>query len=34
MSFDHQAWGVGGDLLWVVVIIGMVWAFSGLLWWR
>ena len=32
-SFDHQAWGRGGDALWLVVLIGVFWAFSPL-WWR
>lgn len=32
-SFDHQAWGLGGDLVWIVMILGMFWAFAALLWW-
>ena len=25
-SFDHHAWGWGGDFIWGVFIIGMLWA--------
>jgi hypothetical protein len=25
-SFDHHAWGRGGDFLWMVLLMGMVWA--------
>ena len=31
-SRDHHAWGRGGDFVWLIVIIGMIWAFCGLLW--
>jgi hypothetical protein len=30
--FDHHAWGWGGDVLWVVVTIGLIWAVTALLW--
>jgi hypothetical protein len=29
-AFDHHSWGYGGDLLWVVVFIGALWAVSSL----
>jgi hypothetical protein len=25
-SFDHHAWGRGGDFVWVVLFIGIFWA--------
>ncbi len=31
-TFDHHAWGVGGDLLWAVLLIGVFWAGWALLW--
>ena len=33
LAFDHSSWGMWGDFVWMVVIIGMVWAFSSF-WWR
>jgi hypothetical protein len=27
----HQAWGRGGDFIWVVLLIGGGWAAAGLL---
>jgi hypothetical protein len=32
-AFDHQAWGRGGDIVWLVIIVGSVWALSAV-WWR
>lgn len=32
-GFDHHAWGRGGDVLWVVLLIGVFWAITGF-WWR
>jgi hypothetical protein len=32
-TFDHRAWGVGGDVMWIVLIVGAMWVFSGL-WFR
>jgi hypothetical protein len=29
-TFDHHAWGLGGDLLWIVICIGGIWAVSTL----
>jgi hypothetical protein len=31
-TFDHHAWGLGGDLVWAVLLIGIFWAGWGLLW--
>lgn len=31
-TINHQAWGFGGDFVWLVMIIGLMWAFSFLLW--
>ena len=25
-SFDHRAWGWGGDAVWTFVLLGMLWA--------
>lgn len=25
-SFDHHAWGRGGDFVWMVLLIGIFWA--------
>ena len=33
VAFNHQAWGWGGDFVWMVLLLGMFWAFAGL-WWR
>jgi len=30
---DHQAWGYGGDFVWMVVMIGVFWACIALWWW-
>jgi hypothetical protein len=30
---NHQAWGWGGDFVWVMLLIGMFWAISSF-WWR
>ena len=27
------AWGRGGDLVWMVFVIGMIWVVAGM-WWR
>ncbi len=32
VSFDHHAWGWGGDFVWTVMVIGLVWAV--IVWWR
>lgn len=29
---NHQAWGFGGDFVWVVLIIGVFWGCAALLW--
>ena len=32
-ALDHQAWGLGGDFVWMVMLIGVFWACAAL-WWR
>ncbi len=32
-TFNHRAWGLGGDFVWFVILIGIVWACAGI-WWR
>lgn len=32
MSARRQAWGIGGDFVWVVLLVGGCWAAAGLLW--
>ena len=29
-TFNHQSWGLGGDLVWAVILIGMIWATAAL----
>lgn len=31
-TFDHHAWGRGGDLVWTVLLVGVFWACIGLFW--
>lgn len=33
-SFNHQAWGRAGDLIWLGLIIAAVWACAAFLWMR
>jgi hypothetical protein len=33
-TFNHTSWGWRGDFVWGVLLVGLFWAFSGLLWWR
>ncbi len=33
-SFNHQAWGRGGDFVWIVILIVGIWAFSALFFMR
>ena len=33
VALNHQSWGWGGDFVWVVLLIGMLWACTAL-WWR
>jgi len=33
MTADHLAWGILGDMVWMVLVISMVWALLAL-WWR
>jgi len=33
ISANHLAWGIVGDLVWMVLIISLVWAALAL-WWR
>jgi len=32
-AFNHQSWGVGGDVVWMVIVFGFVWSITAL-WWR
>jgi hypothetical protein len=32
LPFNHHAWGWGGDVVWVLVLLGAVWALSILSW--
>jgi hypothetical protein len=32
-TLSYQHWGWGGDLVWMVLLLGAVWAVAGL-WWR
>jgi hypothetical protein len=32
-TFNHQSWGLGGDFVWVVMLIGVFWACTAF-WWR
>ena len=32
--FNHTAWGWVGDLIWVVFIVGVLWATASLWWLR
>ncbi len=29
-TFDHQSWGVGGDLVWTAMVIGLFWVGAAL----
>ena len=31
--FNHHAWGWGGDFVWLVIVIGVIWVFAAP-WWR
>lgn len=33
VQFDHHAWGRGGDVVWGVLVIWVIWACVAL-WWR
>jgi hypothetical protein len=35
-GFNHQAWGLGGDVVWTVLLIGMFWLLWAVAapWWR
>lgn len=32
-TFNYQAWGFGGDFVWIVAVIGLVWVCVAF-WWR
>jgi hypothetical protein len=32
VTFNHQSWGRGGDFVWVVFLIGVVWLATAF-WW-
>ena len=29
-SFDHRAWGMGGDFVWLMLIVVVAWSFWGI----
>ena len=29
-TFNHEAWGRGGDFVWMVIFIGAIWAMSSI----
>lgn len=31
-TFNHEAWGWRGDFVWMVILLGVVWA-AWVLWW-
>ncbi len=31
-TVNHQAWGWGGDLVWVVMVVAVFWVLVGLSW--
>ncbi len=31
--YDHQAWGIGGDFLWFLLVFWLVWV-CATVWWR
>jgi hypothetical protein len=31
-SFDHHSWGWGGDFVWLMLCIWMIWAIAALSW--
>lgn len=33
-TFNHQSWGLGGDFVWVVLLLGALWVATSLWWWR
>jgi hypothetical protein len=33
VTSTHLAWGWGGDFLWIVFLVGLIWAGTAL-WWR
>jgi hypothetical protein len=32
-TFNHQSWGLGGDLIWGLVVLDMIFV-AALVWWR
>ena len=32
-SFNHHAWGRAGDVVWIVLLVGLLWACTAL-WWH
>ena len=31
-TFNHQSWGWGGDFVWMVLLVGVIWAGAALFW--
>ena len=32
-AYNHQSWGMGGDYVWTILLVGMLWA-SYMFYWR
>ena len=32
-SFNHEAWGWGGDFVWLMLLVAVFWG-AGAFWWR
>ncbi len=32
-SYNHYAWGWGGDFIWMFMVVGIIWAVTAF-WWR
>jgi hypothetical protein len=30
--YKHEAWGWGGDVVWMVFFVGLLWVFTALFW--
>lgn len=30
-TFNHQAWGLGGDFVWLALIVGVIWLCLGVM---
>lgn len=32
-TFNHRSWGIGGDVMWILMMVA-VFSFFGVFWWR